>query len=173
MLAGSKAERVIMQAWYLLYCKRGQLQRAQEHLERQAVNCLMPTIALEKIIRGKRTTVSEPLFPNYLFVEFDPEVIHTTTISAPRGVNSFVRFGAQPAVVPSEVIHQLSIYKPEGITDPETPHEGDSVLITDGAFEGLQAIFTEPDGEARSMLLLNLLNKQVLQSVKNTDFYKI
>ncbi|MDF7729044.1 transcription/translation regulatory transformer protein RfaH, partial [Enterobacter hormaechei subsp. steigerwaltii] len=25
-----------MQSWYLLYCKRGQLQRAQEHLERQA-----------------------------------------------------------------------------------------------------------------------------------------
>lgn len=75
-----------MQAWYLLYCKRGQLQRAQEHLERQSVNCLMPTIALEKIIRGKRTMVSEPLFPNYLFIEFDPEVIHTTTISATRGV---------------------------------------------------------------------------------------
>ncbi|HBW8140851.1 TPA: transcription/translation regulatory transformer protein RfaH [Klebsiella pneumoniae] len=146
-----------MQAWYLLYCKRGQLQRAQEHLERQSVNCLMPTIALEKIIRGKRTMVSEPLFPNYLFIEFDPEVIHTTTISATRGVNNFVRFGD----------------KPEGITDPETPHEGDSVLITDGAFEGLEAIFTEPDGEARSMLLLNLLNKQVLQSVKNTDFQKI
>lgn len=69
-----------MQSWYLLYCKRGQLQRAQEHLERQAVNCLAPMITLEKIVRGKRTAVSEPLFPNYLFVEFDPEVIHTTTI---------------------------------------------------------------------------------------------
>ena len=100
-------------------------------------------------------------------------MIHTTTISTTRGVNNFVRFGALPAIVPSAVIHQLSIYKPEGITDPETPHEGDSVLITDGAFEGLEAIFTEPDGEARSMLLLNLLNKQVLQSVKNTDFQKI
>lgn len=86
--------------WYLLYCKRGQLQRAREHLERQSVNCLMPTIALEKIIRGKRTMVSEPLFPNYLFIEFDPEVIHTTTISATRGVNNFVRFGALPAIVP-------------------------------------------------------------------------
>ena len=73
-----------MQAWYLLYCKRGQLQRAQEHLERQSVNCLTPVITLEKMQRGKRTTVSEPLFPNYLFVEFDPEVIHTTTISATR-----------------------------------------------------------------------------------------
>lgn len=117
--------------------------------------------------RGKRTTVSEPLFPNYLFVEFDPEVIHTTTISATRGVSHFVRFGAHPARVPSSVIHQLSVYQqPEDITDPETPYAGDSVVITEGAFEGLQAIFAEPDGEARSMLLLNLLNKEVLQSVK-------
>lgn len=37
-----------MQSWYLLYCKRGQLQRAQEHLERQAVSCLTPMITLEK-----------------------------------------------------------------------------------------------------------------------------
>ena len=69
--------------------------------------------------------------------------------------------------MPSTVIHQLSVYQqPEDITDPETPYAGDSVVITEGAFEGLQAIFAEPDGEARSMLLLNLLNKQVLQSVK-------
>ena len=46
-----------MQAWYLLYCKRGQLQRAQEHLERQSVNCLTPVITLEKMQRGQRTTV--------------------------------------------------------------------------------------------------------------------
>lgn len=162
-----------MQSWYLLYCKRGQLQRAQEHLERQAVNCLTPMITLEKIVRGKRTTVSEPLFPNYMFVEFDPEVIHTTTINATRGVSHFVSFGATPATVPSPVIHQLSIYKPEGIVDPQTPQPGDSVIITEGAFEGLKAIFTEPDGEARSMLLLNLLNKEVKQSVKNTGFRKI
>ncbi|MEG7491856.1 transcription termination/antitermination NusG family protein, partial [Enterobacter hormaechei] len=44
-----------MQAWYLLYCKRGQLQRAQEHLERQSVNCLTPVITLEKMQRGRRT----------------------------------------------------------------------------------------------------------------------
>ncbi|EHM51954.1 MAG: transcription/translation regulatory transformer protein RfaH [Yokenella regensburgei] len=161
-----------MQAWYLLYCKRGQLLRAQEHLERQAVHCLTPMITLEKIVRGKRTSVNEPLFPNYMFVEFDPEVIHTTTINATRGVSHFVRFGSQPATVPSAVIHQLSVNPPEGIIDPDTPWPGDSVVITEGAFEGLQAIFTEPDGEARSMLLLNLLNKQVLQSVKNTDFRK-
>ncbi|SUG58189.1 Transcription antitermination protein nusG [Salmonella enterica subsp. diarizonae] len=78
-------------------------------------------ITLEKMVRGKRTSVSEPLFPNYLFVEFDPEVIHTTTINATRGVSHFVRFGAHPAIVPSSVIHQLSIYKPEGLSILKPP----------------------------------------------------
>lgn len=162
-----------MQAWYLLYCKRGQLERAQVHLERQAVNCLTPMISMEKMVRGKRTQVSEPLFPNYLFIEFDPEVIHTTTINATRGVSHFVRFGTQPAMVPSVVIQQLTLQHPDDVIDPQTPYPGDKVLITDGVFKGLQAIFTEPDGEMRSMLLLNMMNQQISQSVKNTAFHKV
>ncbi|BDH47608.1 transcription antitermination protein RfaH [Salmonella enterica subsp. enterica serovar Choleraesuis] len=161
-----------MQSWYLLYCKRGQLQRAQQHLERQNVVCLTPMITLEKIVRGKRSQVNEPLFPNYLFVKFDPEDIHTTTINSTRGVSHFVRFGALPAVVPDEVVEQLAKSPVQNIADPETPFPGDNVVITEGAFEGLQAIFTEPDGETRSILLLNLLNKPVIQSMKNTQFRK-
>jgi transcriptional antiterminator RfaH len=161
-----------MESWYLLYCKRGQILRAQEHLERQEVNCLTPMIKIEKIVRGKRTAVDEPLFPNYMFVKFDPETIHTTTINSTRGVSHFVRFGSLPATVPGDVIEQLISHTPENITDPDTPYAGDRVVITEGAFEGLEAIFSEPDGEARSMLLLNLLNKKVMQSVKNTDFKK-
>lgn len=86
-----------MESWYLLYCKRGQLLRAQEHLERRQVSCLSPIITLEKIVRSKRIAVSEPLFPNYLFVEFDPGAF--TPPSAPRGVSHFVRFGALPSVI--------------------------------------------------------------------------
>ncbi|MBK4714960.1 MULTISPECIES: transcription/translation regulatory transformer protein RfaH [Tenebrionibacter/Tenebrionicola group] len=162
-----------MQTWYLLYCKRGQLLRAKEHLERQSVNCLTPMITLEKIVRGKRTAVSEPLFPNYLFVEFDPEEIHTTTINSTRGVSHFVRFGMHPAIVPDTVIYDLIHYQPLSVDDPQTPWPGDSVMITEGTFEGFEAIFTEPDGETRSVLLLNLLNRKVLQSIKNTDFRKL
>jgi transcriptional antiterminator RfaH len=162
-----------MEAWYLLYCKRGQLMRAKEHLERQAVNCLSPMVTLEKIVRGKRVNVNEPLFPNYLFIEFDPECIHTTTISATRGVSHFVRFGNLPVNIPSDVIDELREHNYEGITDPKTPQAGDIVVITAGIFEGLEAIYTEPDGEARSMLLLNFLNKQVCQSLDNRQFQKV
>jgi transcriptional antiterminator RfaH len=82
-------------------------------------------------------------------VEFDPEVIHTTTINATRGVSHFNPLCIHPATVPSSVIHQLSIYQPEDITDPETPYPGDSVVITEGAFEGYR------------QSLLNLMAKRV------------
>ena len=68
---------------------------------------------------------------------------------------------------------ELSVYKPKDIVDPATPYPGDKVIITEGAFEGFQAIFTEPDGEARSMLLLNLINKEIKHSVNNTEFRKL
>lgn len=162
-----------MESWYLLYCKRGQLLRAQSHLERQQVNCLSPIITLEKIVRGKRLAVSEPLFPNYLFVQFDPELIHTTTISATRGISHFVRFGSLPTIIPQKVIEELQAHANETYVDPGTPQPGDTVLIVEGVFEGLQAIYTEPDGEARSMLLLNLINKQISQSLGNRQFQKL
>lgn len=142
-----------MRAWYLQHCKRGQLQRARrEHLERQSVNCLTPVITLEKMQRGKRTTVSEPLFPNYLFRGVrsgDPHHHHQRharrqpfcSLRRPPRDGSLI--GHPPAV---------SIYQqPEDLTDPETP--GDGVVITEGAFEPA-GDFARPDGEARSMLLL-------------------
>ncbi|GAB2948911.1 transcription/translation regulatory transformer protein RfaH [Hafnia psychrotolerans] len=162
-----------MESWYLLYCKRGQLLRAKEHLERQQVNCLTPMITLEKMMRGRRTPVSEPLFPNYLFIQFDPERIHTTTISATRGVSHFVRFGPHLATVQPDVIQQLMTQPMPEVRDPQTPYNGDMVVITQGIFEGFEAIYTEPDGEARSLLLLNLINQRVKQSLDNTHFQKI
>ena len=56
--------------------------------------------------------------------------------------------------------------------DPDPPAPGDTVVITSGAFEGFEAIYSEGDGEKRAILLLNLLNKPVEQSVENTDFEK-
>ncbi len=162
-----------MESWYLLFCKRGQLMRAQEHLERQGVICMSPMINVEKKVRGKLSTASEPLFPNYLFIRFAPEVIHTTTIRATRGVSHFVRFGSLPATVPDAVIESIVSYDYQQRVTEDQPRQGDEVEIIAGTFEGLRAIFTEPEGETRSILLLNLLNKQVVRSLSNQQFRKV
>mgnify|MGYP000912720124 CR=1 FL=1 len=182
-----------MEKWYLLYCKRGQLDRAVEHLTRQHVTCMTPMTEMEKVVRGKRVIVTEALFPNYLFVKFDHEKIHTTTIQSTRGVSHFIRFGKLPVEVPEEIMellqqapigHSKAPDLPAEIIEliqqtpvshtqsPDLPSQGDSVVITEGIFAGVKAIFNEPNGESRSILLLNILNTTVAKVIDNTQFRK-
>ncbi|MBC5789268.1 transcriptional antiterminator RfaH [Providencia alcalifaciens] len=161
-----------MEKWYLLYCKRGQLDRAVEHLTRQHVTCMTPMTEMEKVVRGKRTVITEALFPNYLFVKFDHEQIHTTTIQSTRGVSHFIRFGTLPAEVPEEIIELIQQTPVSHTQSPDLPSQGDSVVITEGIFAGVKAIFNEPNGESRSILLLNILNTTVAKVIDNTQFRK-
>jgi transcriptional antiterminator RfaH len=44
---------------------------------------------------------------------------------------------------------------------------GDTVVVADGPLKGLEAVYLEEDGEARAMILINLLSKP------HTLFYDI
>lgn len=97
-----------MKRWYLLYCKRGEQIRAKQHLENQGVECFYPTVEVEKILRGKRQKVEEPLFPCYVFARFDYEQgPNFTSVRSTRGVVDFVRFGAQPKEVQGDLVFEL------------------------------------------------------------------
>ena len=58
------------------------------------------------------------------------------------------------------------------LTDPTLPKCGDKVIITEGIFEGLEAIYAEPDGETRSILLLSLINQKVEHRIDNNQVEK-
>lgn len=162
-----------MENWYLVYCKSGQELRAIEHLGRQGVNCLAPRYETEKVVRNRRKKVLEPMFPNYLFVKFDYEVIHTSTIRSTRGVSHFIRYGNMPVIVPDEVIASLMVPKFVEEVSYQPPEKGGVVEMKNGIFTGIQAIYNEPNGEARSVLLLNILNKEVPIVVNNRSFEAI
>ncbi|BBC39541.1 transcription antitermination protein RfaH [Photobacterium damselae subsp. piscicida] len=69
-----------MKGWYLLYCKRSEQERAVINLDRQGVECYYPQVRIDKIVRGKKQEVLEPLFPSYVFVYFDPEQVSYTSV---------------------------------------------------------------------------------------------
>lgn len=48
----------------------------------------------------------------------------------------------------------------------------DIVEITEGMFKGLEAIYQEPDGDTRSVLLLTLISKELTKKVDNTSFIR-
>lgn len=162
-----------MKQWYLIYCKQGQVIRAKENLETQGVDCFTPMVEIEKIVRGQRKVVNEPLFPNYLFIYFDYELIHTTTIQATRGVNSLIRFGKYPAIVPQCIIDELYQRNTTFCVERNVPQSGDIVTILEGAFSGVEAVYKEPDGDKRAIILLNILNKNIEKVVDNSEIKKV
>lgn len=128
-----------MNPWYLLYCKRSEQQRAEQHLKRQGVDCYFPQVTVEKIRRGKRSSELEPLFPNYVFASFGAETISFTTVRSTRGVVDFVRQGGKPTIVPIDLItklmsHEDSDEQRSALSEVFKP--GDEIEVLSGQFEG-------------------------------------
>ena len=159
-----------MKNWYLLYCKRGEQKRARLHLENQQIECYYPEIEIEKILRGKRQRVLEPLFPSYIFIAIDPDnQPNFTSIRCTRGVVDFVRFGGQPYQVPYRLIEHLQKDQVNESDYGTMPKSGQMVQIKSGQFAGFDAVYQEANGEKRAILLISMINQQVKIKVDNTD----
>ena len=153
-------------SWYLVHTKSRQEDTAVTNLERQNYRCYMPMIHLEKIRRGKSVVVEEPMFPSYVFVQLENSENGKgqswTPIRSTLGVRDLVRFGGQSPKVDPDLIAALLEREQLQQTTPQALFSvGDKVIVTEGAFAGLEAIYQTADAESRSMILLNLLNKPV------------
>ena len=160
--------------WFLLYCKGREEERAVMHLANQGVDAFFPQAQFERIQRGKRVSVVEPLFPNYVFAKLDYERHNFTSIRSTRGVVGFVRKGREPQVVSAALIQQIqSLDVNATVTDKNLPQAGDAVLINHPQYNNIRAIYQEAKGDKRAVLLLELINKPVEIIFENTDFKKL
>jgi transcriptional antiterminator RfaH len=160
-----------MESWFLLQTKPRQEIRAVENLERQGVVSFCPQISVEKLSRGKRIQVQEVLFPGYLFISFNYQTITSTTIRSTRGVSHFVTSSGSPVQVPQQLIDGLKQRVAVGGVEasPNLPKSGDKLEILEGPFRGLDAIFSQPDGASRAIVLIKLLNQQVKATLPFTS----
>lgn len=176
-LIPSEANSKMSKTWLLLQTKPREEQRAAEHLKNIGCQTYLPTIQVEKITRGKRITKTEPLFPGYIFIQNpnteEPSAPTYTTIRSTRGVSKIVRFGTDYTLLPDTLIETIRCQTPRCLTLSEglsnAPQSGDKVQITSGPFTGLDAIYQQPDGQLRSMVLINILHQQTLAKIENTD----
>ncbi|RUO32892.1 transcription/translation regulatory transformer protein RfaH [Aliidiomarina sanyensis] len=151
-----------MPAWYVLHCKARQEERAIANLENQGFRALCPMFTQQKRVAGKRKLVREALFPNYVFIEAEPEQMNLNALRSTRGVRGVVRFGGNLAKVPTAVIAKIRQTAEESAQNDVIPEfaAGSSVTIISGAFAGLQAVYQMPKGEDRCIVLLEMLGKQ-------------
>ena len=154
--------------WYVVYTKPREEARARENLERQGHQCYLPELALEKRRRGRVVAVTEPLFPRYLFIRTEQDLATAGwgSLRSTRGVVKLVEFGAGPVVVDDEFLEALR-ERTAGV--PATAQAlfapGETVLIDEGPFAGLAALFQMKEGADRAAVLLEFLGQEVRAAV--------
>ena len=150
-----------MKHWYVIHSKPREEQRALDNLQAQGYDCYLPLLAVEKLRRGKRQQVQEPLFARYLFIHLDssPGGHNWAPIRSSRGVSRLVSFGNVPARVDDAMIAALRAQLAASTAPVQLFQPGEAVEITDGPFAGLSAIFDIADGDSRALVLLELLSK--------------
>ncbi len=161
-------------SWYVVHTKVRQEALAMTNLNRQGFECYMPMIKLEKIRQRKTATVAEPMFPRYLFIRLDTSGSGQSwsPIRSTLGVSQLVRFGGQPAVVDAKLIELLRTR--EQVGQPERLFKsGERVVVADGPFAGIEAIFKATDAESRSMILLEMLSKPVAMRIETASLRKV
>ena len=153
--------------WFLVQTKVRQEQRAAENLERQNVASFCPMIRVEKITRGKRAEVQEVLFPGYLFVQLGEFSVSTTAVRSTRGISHFVTSAGAPIKVPHGLVEQLRerVTVHADVVMSQLPKSGAKMQIIDGPLKGLNAIFAEPDGNSRAIVMVTLLSQHVKTSM--------
>ena len=152
-----------MSSWHAVLCKPRREEVAAANLENQGYEVYLPRLTLLKRRAGRWTEMIEPLFPRYLFIHHRDSNKSLAPVRSTLGVKDFVRFHNTPAVVPEDVIQEL-----HRRADPDTGlhrinispfHAGARVRFTAGTFAGLEGIFEMESGDARVVVLLNLLGK--------------
>ena len=163
-------------SWYLVHTKARQEETALTNLERQKYRCYMPMLHFEKIRRGKSVIVEEPMFPSYVFVQLDNSGNGQswTPIRSTLGVRELVRFGGQsPRVDPDLIVALLEREHMQQANPQALFAAGDKVVVMEGAFAGMEAIYQTADAERRSMILLNMLNKPVQMRIEPSLLRKV
>jgi len=153
--------------WYVLYVKHNLEDATALQLKNASIEVLNPKLRIKKYIRGKYLRVIEPLFPGYLFANFDHET-HGHMIKYTRGVK-FIVGKQNPLIVPEEIIQAIRERMVGEIVSPPADdfRSGDRVLIKEGPFANFYGIFERDlPGNERAMILLETLHcKLEIESV--------
>jgi transcriptional antiterminator RfaH len=141
-----------MTAWYVCRTKPAQEVRAAVELTRQQFPVYMPLLD------------SKPMFPGYVFVEFDIRQPGWGVIRSTRGCSGLLATAGIPSPVPNKVMDALRQFATkESEPTPEAKRIyscGQQVRISEGPLKGMEGLFVA-DKRKRISCLLEIMGKRI------------
>ena len=160
----NQLSRIEAPLWFCLKTQPKHEHLAATTLRRQLqMTCFSPRLRFRKATRRGAVWFVEAMFPGYLFAEFVYSRQHRQVEYAP-GIQGVVRFGDQIATLDLNTITSLrqKTGEQEILTfDPEI-QVGQSVRITEGPLQGLEALVTHLlPAKERIRVLLEFLGRSL------------
>jgi transcriptional antiterminator RfaH len=150
--------------WFCLKAQPKREHLAATALRRQfRVECFSPRLRFRKMAQRGPVWFVEAMFPGYLFAKFVYSQQHRAVESA-HGIRGIVHFGDRLATLSEGIVVALQsrVGAEEVVTVDSSIKIGQPVQITEGPFQGLEAVVTRllPARE-RVRVLLEFLGRSV------------
>lgn len=153
-----------MQRWYVAHTQTHGEQRACLNLERQGFRTYLPRYRRERRHARRRDVVRAPLFPGYIFVQFDAGNAPWHSINGTFGVKYLICYGERPAAVPDGVVEEIAAREKEDgliVLQPKQFRKGEALRLVSGALADCLGFFERMADRDRVVLLLDLLGRKV------------
>jgi transcriptional antiterminator RfaH len=148
-------------SWFVLQTRPQKEEFVVQHLSNMNAPTFLPRIRVSIRAGRHMQTRITPMFPGYVFVQIDLERSPLQVRFVP-GVRDFIRGEGAPKAIPLEIVEALrDRIGPGGVFEQPPLHfeRGDRLLIEDGPFKGLDAVFEcEMSGSERVAVLLAAIN---------------
>lgn len=153
--------------WYILQLKPNSYNIARINLNRQEFNVFLPMLNVTRRVARKYVERTEPLFPGYMFIEFDIREDLWRKVSSTLGVARIVSLAGKPTPVPTDIVNELmSRCDDDDTLRPlDDIQKGEDVKLVRGPFASFLAKVEEISPDQRIWLLLDILGQSSRVSV--------
>jgi transcriptional antiterminator RfaH len=153
--------------WYLVRTKPGKERWVHDQLSAVVCEVFLPFLETRSPRWGKLAWVIVPLFPCYVFAQFEVHESYFDVKYMP-GVQGIVSAGPDPIAVPTAVVDEIKHRGVDGVVkiEPEEFAMGEQVRVVEGPFRGFEAIFERHlSGAQRVAILLSAVDAKGLRVV--------
>ncbi len=160
--------------WYVLRIRSRFEKKTLEVLSNMRISAYLPIKKSKKQWSDRLKVVEEPLFPGYLFVQYQ-EKDRYSILNLP-GVVNFVSFGGNYATVRSKQIQLIeATLRNENTVEvvDMNLYPGQKVRISSGIFKGIEAVLVHHNGKGKLLLEVAVIGKGVLLEIGRTKIEQI
>lgn len=148
--------------WYLITINYQSHQKVSDGMQLICAETFSPL--LESVTKpnalGVRRSSRVQLFPGYMFVRINPDVIHPSVIATMTGVKEFVKFGGEICVISDKTVEALKaslVIRPNrNVTRIELSGLPASIV------DSIQNILCLKDKLSRQVALMELIQKDTI-----------